>query len=437
MEKDNSKFIRMTTEPVQRLICTLAIPTIISMMVTALYNIADTFFVGRIGTEATAGVGLVFPIMTIIQAFGFFFGQGSGNYISRSLGAQKLDHAAYMAATGSICALLFGGLILGLGQAFRGTVLQLIGARADLVSAGTVEAAKAYLSFILCGAPFMCASCVLNNQMRFQGNAFFSMIGLVSGAVINVALDPILIFGAKMGVAGAALATSVSQAISCAFDSAQWCALNRGRHLPSTGPLPPGVDGRLETPHPYAFDPDKARALLAEAGYPGGVDPATGRRLALSLDLGKSDQETREGAELLASFLDRIGIALELRFSTFPQFMRRLNRREEQMFLVGWVADWPDALNFLQLFYSKNQSPGPNRVNYANPAYDALYEEAASTTDPARRLELVRAMQDAVREDCPWACLYYRREFVLVGPDILGFRLHDFPLGAEKHWRRR
>ncbi len=215
MEKDNSKFIRMTTEPVQRLICTLAIPTIISMMVTALYNIADTFFVGRIGTEATAGVGLVFPIMTIIQAFGFFFGQGSGNYISRSLGAQKLDHAAYMAATGSICALLFGGLILGLGQAFRGTVLQLIGARANLVSAGTVEAAKAYLSLILCGAPFMCASCVLNNQMRFQGNAFFSMIGLVSGAVINVALDPILIFGAKMGVAGAALATSISQAISC------------------------------------------------------------------------------------------------------------------------------------------------------------------------------------------------------------------------------
>ena len=117
--------------------------------------------------------------------------------------------------------------------------------------------------------------------------------------------------------------------------------------------------------------------------------------------------------------------------------MRRLNRREEQLFLIGWVADWPDPMNFLQLFYSKNVSPGPNRVNYANPAYDALYEEAARTADPARRLDLVRAMQDVVREDCPWACLYYRREFVLVGPDLLGFRLHDFPLGAEKHWRRR
>ena len=106
-DQHNSKFIRMTTAPVQRLVCSLAVPTIISMMVTALYNLADTFFVGQIGTEATAGVGLVFPVMTIIQAFGFFFGQGSGNYISRSLGAQRRDRAAYMAATGSICAFLF------------------------------------------------------------------------------------------------------------------------------------------------------------------------------------------------------------------------------------------------------------------------------------------------------------------------------------------
>lgn len=227
------------------------------------------------------------------------------------------------------------------------------------------------------------------------------------------------------------------QAVSCAFDAAQWCSLNRGRALPSNGPVPPGVAGRLETPHPWAFDLEKARALLAEAGFPDGIDPATGRRLSLTLDLGKSDQETREGAELLAGFLDRIGIALEPRFSTFPQFMRRLNRREERLFLIGWVADWPDPMNFLQLFHSKNASPGPNRTNYANPAYDALCDEASRTTDPARRLELVRAMQDVVREDCPWVCLYYRREFVLVGPDILGFRLHDFPLGAEKHWRRR
>ena len=102
---DNSKFIMMTTEPIPRLIAKLAIPTIISMLVTALYNIADTFFVGQLGTEATAGVGLVFPVMTIITAFGFFFGQGSGNYISRSLGARSFDKAEIMAATGCFSSL--------------------------------------------------------------------------------------------------------------------------------------------------------------------------------------------------------------------------------------------------------------------------------------------------------------------------------------------
>lgn len=212
---ENSKFIRMTTQPVPRLICTLAVPTIISMLVTALYNIADTFFVGQIGTEATAGVGLVFPMMTIIQAFGFFFGQGSGNYISRSLGARSYDRAETMAATGAFCALLFGGMLLLFGQLFRGSLLSALGARTDLVTARTVSYAGDYLSLILCGAPFMCMSCVLNNQLRFQGNAFFSMIGLVSGAVLNVALDPLFIFGLHMEVSGAALATSISQAVSC------------------------------------------------------------------------------------------------------------------------------------------------------------------------------------------------------------------------------
>ena len=215
--QENSKFIRMTTEPIPKLICTLAVPTIVSMLVTALYNIADTFFVGRIGTEATAGVGLVFPIMAIIQAFGFFFGQGSGNFISRSLGAKRYDRAEYMASTGNFCALIFGCLILALGLCFRTGVLGILGARVGLVSAGTVGYARDYMTVILCGAPFMCMSCVLNNQLRFQGNAFFAMIGLVTGAVLNVGLDPLFIFGLELRVTGAALATVVSQFVSCAL----------------------------------------------------------------------------------------------------------------------------------------------------------------------------------------------------------------------------
>ena len=213
----NSKLIQMTTQPVERLVCKMAVPTIISMLVTALYNIADTFFVGQVGTAATAGVGLVFPMMTIIQAFGFFFGQGSGNYISRALGANDTEKAGKMAATGAIGAVLFGLLITAAGLIFNSGVLSVLGAKEGAVSADTIKYARDYLNIILIGAPLMCVSCVLNNQLRFQGNAFFSMIGLVAGAVLNCGLDPLFIFVFKLEVKGAALATIISQFVSCAL----------------------------------------------------------------------------------------------------------------------------------------------------------------------------------------------------------------------------
>lgn len=213
--EQQTKFTRMTTEPVERLVCRLAVPTIVSMLVTALYNIADTFFVGKVGTAATAGVGLIFPIMTVIQAFGFFFGQGSGNFISRALGAQKNDEAETMASTGNLCSLFFGFLILAIGLIFKDGVLRLLGAAPGKVSDDTIRYASDYMCIILLGAPFMCMSCVLNNQLRFQGNAVFSMIGLVAGAALNCVLDPLFIFVFNMEVAGAALATIISQIISC------------------------------------------------------------------------------------------------------------------------------------------------------------------------------------------------------------------------------
>ena len=144
-----AKFNRMTTEPVQKLVISLAIPTIISMLVTSLYNMADTYFVGWIGTAATAGVGLIFPIMTIIQAFGFFFGQGSGNFISRSLGAQNIEESETMATTGFFCALLFGGIFAGFGLLFKGSVLSVLGAAPTKVSAATIGYARDYLTLIL------------------------------------------------------------------------------------------------------------------------------------------------------------------------------------------------------------------------------------------------------------------------------------------------
>lgn len=208
---ENSKFNRMTTRPIPGLICTLAVPTIISMLVTALYNIADTFFVGQVGTEATAGVGLVFPVMAIIQAFGFFCGQGSGNYLSRLLGGGKKTEANEVAITGFLMALLIGLLIAGLGNLEAERIADWIGAT-DSSRADTV----AYLRIILMGAPFMTCQFVINNQLRFQGSAMVAMIGLMCGAVINIILDPVLIFGFGLGIRGAALATVAGQGISFA-----------------------------------------------------------------------------------------------------------------------------------------------------------------------------------------------------------------------------
>jgi len=216
-QREEEKIRKMTTEPVHRLICSLAVPTIITMLVTGLYNMVDTFFVGQIGTEATAAVGLIFPVMAIIQAFGFFFGMGSGNFISRSLGAHNHDEAQTMASTGAVCALLFGGLILLMGYVFENALLFVLGARAELVSELAVSYAREYLSIILIGAPFSCLSFVLNNQLRFQGNAMFAMVALAVGAVINCVLDPLFIFTFGLEVKGAAIATVTGQFISCSL----------------------------------------------------------------------------------------------------------------------------------------------------------------------------------------------------------------------------
>lgn len=229
---------------------------------------------------------------------------------------------------------------------------------------------------------------------------------------------------------------ALRRALSCAFDSGAWVALNRGRVAPATGPLPPGVAGRLETPPPFAHDEDRARALLAEAGYPGGIDPATGRRLRLSLFLGGTDGATRESAELAASFFARVGVSTDLSYSAFPQFLRLLNRREAQMFMVTWVADDPDPVNFLQLFASRNASPGPNRCNFSDPRCDALFEVACTAPEGSpERAAAVAGMQELVRSECPWIFVGHRRDAVLAGPRLRNFAIHAFPLGMEKHWR--
>lgn len=209
MQKHPDRHTYLTQTPIPQLIGTLAVPTIISMLVTGIYNSADTYFVGRISTQATAAVGLVFSVMAIIQAFGFFCGQGSGNYLSRLLGAGKRQEANEVAMTGFLMALVIGLLIASVGNWQADRIADWIGAtsasRADTV---------AYMRIILMGAPLMTCQFVVNNQLRFQGSAMYAMVGLMCGAVINIALDPILMFGFHLGIRGAAIATVSGQAIS-------------------------------------------------------------------------------------------------------------------------------------------------------------------------------------------------------------------------------
>lgn len=211
-ESAEEKRVYMTQQPVEKLVCRLAVPTILSMLVTSFYNMADTFFVGKLDTQSTAAVGVVFSLMAIIQAIGFLFGHGSGNYISRQLGAGNMEEAEKMSAVGFFTSF-FAGIVITVSCIFFIVPLSYALGSTPTILPYTV----AYLRIILFGAPAMTASLVLNNQMRFQGSAFYAMIGIVSGAVINIILDPILIFTCGMGVAGAALATTISQYLSFLF----------------------------------------------------------------------------------------------------------------------------------------------------------------------------------------------------------------------------
>lgn len=200
----------MTETPVSRLVFSLSVPTIVSMLISSFYNMADTYFVGQIGSaSATGAIGVVFPLMAIMQAVGFMFGHGSGNYMSRMLGAGDTEDARRMASTGFFSAFLVGLVIMALGLAFAEPLVYLLGSTTTIA-----PYAQAYIRFLMPGAPFLVSSLVLNNQLRFQGSAFYAMIGITSGAVLNILLDPVFIFGLGMGVSGAALATSLSQIVS-------------------------------------------------------------------------------------------------------------------------------------------------------------------------------------------------------------------------------
>jgi len=205
-----SKHKRMMETPIPRLLFSLAVPTIITMLISAFYNMADTYFIGQLGSaSATAAVGVIFPMMALLQAIGFMFGQGSGNYIARALGAKRQQEAENMASTAFFSAVLMGILLMALGQIFLPQLVVLLGST-ETIAPYAIE----YARNILFAVPWLIASIVLNNQLRLQGNAIFAMVGMTSGAIINIGLDPLFIFIFDMGVAGASMATMFSQMIA-------------------------------------------------------------------------------------------------------------------------------------------------------------------------------------------------------------------------------
>lgn len=208
-DRTAQQFRKMTETPIPKLILSLATPTILSMLITSIYNLADTFFVGQISTSASGAVGVVSSLMAIIQALGFMLGHGAGSIISRSLGSQNTKAATRFASTSFFTALTFGLILAAVGLTTLPHFMMLLGSTKTIL-----PHACAYARPILIAAPLMMSSLVMNNILRYEGKASFAMIGLVTGGVLNMVLDPVFIFGFGLGTAGAGIATALSQSIS-------------------------------------------------------------------------------------------------------------------------------------------------------------------------------------------------------------------------------
>lgn len=209
MNIKDKQFEKMTKTPIPKLISSLAVPTIISMLITSIYNMADTYFVSQLGTSASAATGIVFSLMAIIQAIAFAIGVGSGSTISRKLGEQNKKDADILGSSGFASSLIFGIILLLFGNLFIEPLMILLGSTKTILPY-SIDYAK----YILFAAPFMCASFILNNILRAEGKASLAMIGISVGGVLNIILDPIFIFSFNLGIRGAAIATATSQFIS-------------------------------------------------------------------------------------------------------------------------------------------------------------------------------------------------------------------------------
>ncbi|RKJ64530.1 MATE family efflux transporter [Roseburia sp. 1XD42-69] len=208
MKKEDSQYRKMTEEPVPKLVAALAVPTVVSMLITSIYNVVDTYFVAKLGTAASGAIGIVFSIMAMIQAVGFTLGMGAGSTISRLLGKKKEEEAKKVASSALAASVISGIILAILAIAFLEKLMVFLGASETIL-----PYALSYARIILYACPVMMASFVLNNLLRAEAKTRYSMIGIGVGGILNVALDPLFIFYFQMGIKGAALATALGQAV--------------------------------------------------------------------------------------------------------------------------------------------------------------------------------------------------------------------------------
>ena len=210
MNKSEAYHKKMTEESVSKIIISLGIPTTISMLITNIYNMADTYFVGDIDYNAQAATGILFTLQCIIQAIAFMLGHGSGTFVAKYLAQKNLDRASTYTTTAFVAGGVIGTTVMVLGLIFLEPFLSVLGAK----DVAIMEYAKDYGMWILISCPFIICSLVLNNVLRYEGKAFYAMFGLTTGGILNILGDYVLIKIFDLKVYGAGLSTAVSQMIS-------------------------------------------------------------------------------------------------------------------------------------------------------------------------------------------------------------------------------
>lgn len=209
LSKEEIQYKKMTEGNTKKLVLTLGSATMVSMLITAIYNIADTFFVSHLTQDATGAVTVLFPLMTIVQAVGFTFGMGSGNIVSSKFGEKKDKEAQIYGSSAFYGSLLLAIIFTIICYAFMDPIINILGATDSIL-----PYARDYAKYIVAGFPIMAGSFVMNNLLRSEGKAKFAMIGLTAGGILNIILDPIFINGMNLGIQGAAIATIISQGLS-------------------------------------------------------------------------------------------------------------------------------------------------------------------------------------------------------------------------------